>query len=74
MAKASDVGQLGSAKAAAVHLYLSSVESFKGLTALAASTRPRHNVVGIGIGHKVMKGKVTATRAVRIYEIGRAHV
>jgi hypothetical protein len=67
MAKAPDAGQLGSAKAAAVQLLLSPTETFRGLTGLAASTRPRHNVVGVGIGRKVSNGKVTAPRAIRIY-------
>jgi hypothetical protein len=66
MAKSLDAGQLGSAKAAAAQLLLSA-EPFEGLTALAASTRPRHNVVGVGIGRKISKGKVTATPSVRIY-------
>ena len=66
MATATDPGQLGSAKAAAVRLFLGA-DPFKGLTAFAASTRPRHNVVGVGIGRKVSRNKVTGTRSIRIY-------
>jgi hypothetical protein len=66
MARVPDAEQLGSAKAAAAKLFLTA-DHFTGLTALAASTRPRHNVVGVGIGRKVSKGRLTATRSVRIY-------
>ena len=35
--------------------------------AFAASTRPEQNVVGVGIGYKITKGKVTSGRCVRLY-------
>jgi hypothetical protein len=35
--------------------------------AYAISTRPQHNVVGVGIGRKITKGKVSSQRCVRIY-------
>ncbi len=55
------------AKAAAVERFLGTGKQFEGLTALAASTRPEHNVVGVGIGPKTTKGKVTGTAAIRFY-------
>jgi hypothetical protein len=55
------------AKAAAVERFLGTGKTFTGLTALAASTKPEHNVVGIGVGQKVTKGKVTSRRCVRFY-------
>ena len=36
-------------------------------TAFAASSHPNHNVVGIGIGYKMMHGKLTAQCCIRIY-------
>jgi hypothetical protein len=36
-------------------------------TALAASSHPNHNVVGIGVGYKITKGKLTSQRCIRIY-------
>jgi len=36
-------------------------------SAYAVSTRPHHNVVGIGIGRKITKGKMTGERCVRFY-------
>ena len=55
------------AKGAAVERFLGTGKAFTGLTALAVSTRPEHNVVGIGIGWKVTKGKTTARQCVRFY-------
>jgi hypothetical protein len=55
------------AKAAAVERFLGTGRAFTGLTALAASTRPEHNVVGVGVGQKVRKGKTTTRRCVRFY-------
>ncbi|MFZ1991092.1 MAG: hypothetical protein WAW96_15130 [Alphaproteobacteria bacterium] len=39
----------------------------EALMALAARTEPRHNVVGVGIGYKMVEGKVTSRRCVRFY-------
>lgn len=55
------------AKAAAVERFLGTGKQFEGLTAFAASTRPEHNVVGVGIGPKTTRGKVTGTMAIRFY-------
>ncbi len=55
------------AKAVAVERFLGTGKEFTGLTALAASTRPEHNVVGIGVGWKAAKGKTTAKQCVRFY-------
>jgi hypothetical protein len=35
--------------------------------AFAARTDPRHNVVGVGLGRKIVKGRLTAQRCVRFY-------
>jgi hypothetical protein len=55
------------AKAVAVDRFLGTGKAFTGLTALAVSTRPEHNVVGVGVGHKVTNGKTTSRRCVRFY-------
>jgi hypothetical protein len=55
------------AKAAAVEQFLGTGKAFTGLTALAVSTKPEHNVVGVGVGWKVTKGKVTSRPCVRFY-------
>ena len=55
------------AKAAAVKRFLGTGKQFEELTALAASTRPEHNVVGVGIGPKITRGKTTGTAAIRFY-------
>lgn len=36
-------------------------------SAYAVSTRPQHNVVGVGVGPKITKGKATRQRCVRFY-------
>jgi hypothetical protein len=65
---ASTIGKtLLGAKAAAVERFLGTGKAFTGLTALAASTRPEHNVVGIGVGPKVTKGRTTTRQCVRFY-------
>ncbi len=56
-----------SAKLAAIEGFLGTGEEFDGLTALAASTRPKHNVVGVGIGPKLKGGKLTKQRSIRFY-------
>lgn len=39
----------------------------RALTEAAALYDPKHNVVGIGIGHKLVKGKSTGDHAIRFY-------
>jgi hypothetical protein len=39
----------------------------RALTEAAALSDPKHNVVGIGIGHKLVKGKSTSDHAIRFY-------
>jgi len=56
-----------SAKSAAVDRFLGSGKAFTGLTAFAASTKPEHNIVGIGLGLKVKSGKSQAKPCVRFY-------
>jgi hypothetical protein len=55
------------AKAAAIERFLGTGKAFTGLTALAASTKPEHNVVGIGLGPKVTGGRTTSRQCVRFY-------
>jgi len=59
--------RLHSAKSAAVDRFLGTGKAFEGLTALAASTRPTHNVVGIGVGPKMKGGKPTTRHCIRFY-------
>ncbi len=53
------------AKREAASRFLSAESS--AVSAYAVSTRPHHNVVGVGIGMKISKGKVTERRCVRFY-------
>lgn len=46
---------------------LSTTPALPRVTAFAISTQPSHNVVGVGIGYKVMKGKPTTKRCIRLY-------
>lgn len=55
------------AKAMAVERFLGTGKEFEGLTALAASTKPEHNVVGIGIGPKVKGDKASSKGSIRFY-------
>ena len=55
------------AKAAAVDQFLGNGKTFTGLTAFAASTKPEHNVVGVGVGLKIKADKTTTRICVRFY-------
>jgi len=55
------------AKRVASAQYLSRIEPSGLISASAASTRPEHNVVGVGVGYKIAGGVLTSQRAVRIY-------
>jgi hypothetical protein len=57
---------LTEAKASAVAAFLST-ESIPELSALAARSDPKHNVVGVGLGHKMVRGKPTKELCVRFY-------
>jgi hypothetical protein len=57
------------AKAEAVSRFLGSGPDLRVTPALAASTRPEHNVVGVGIGPKVKGGKTTTRRSIRFYVV-----
>ena len=59
--------ELVRAKREAVAQLLREARPGPRLRAFAASSHPDDNVVGIGIGHKITKGKLTAKRCVRIY-------
>src|SRR5690349_8385523 len=54
------------AKRAAVDRYLKN-ESASTIHALAVSTAPRHNVMGVGLGPKIVNGAPTEETAVRFY-------
>lgn len=54
------------AKRAAAERFLSQPRA-EVAAAYAVSTRPQHNVVGVGIGRKVAKGKLTSRHCIRIY-------
>jgi Peptidase family S64 len=43
------------------------------LTAVAARSDPKHNLVGIGIGHKLVKGKSTGRHSIRFYVESKLH-
>ena len=58
---------LTAAKATAVKNFLSKAAPDAEFAALAASTAPDQNVVGIGIGRKMKDGKATGTVAIRFY-------
>ena len=58
---------LHSAKALAVERYLKPAKPARAFRATAVSSRPEHNVVGVGIGPKVVNNQSTPTRAVRFY-------
>jgi hypothetical protein len=55
------------AKQAAVQQFLTLETSPVAFRAMVASVAPEHNVVGVGIGRKFVKGKATAKTVVRLY-------
>jgi hypothetical protein len=57
---------LVAAKERAMANYFSS-EPTKAFSALAAQSNPRHNVVGVGLGRKLVKDKPTDLHSVRFY-------
>jgi hypothetical protein len=54
------------AKQSAIDKYFSS-EPTTAFTALAAQSHPRHNLVGVGVGRKLVNGKPTNDHCVRFY-------
>src|SRR5258708_565034 len=50
----------------ALSSYFSSAPT-AGFTALAARAHPKHNVVGVGVGHKLVNGKAVGPHCVRFY-------
>jgi hypothetical protein len=66
MAKMSPV-QILAAKEAAVQNFLPTTAPAAEFAALTASTAPEQNIVGVGIGRKLKKGKATDTIAIRFY-------
>jgi hypothetical protein len=58
-------GKLVAAKRSAMRYF--SPKGTRALAGLAALSDPKHNVVGIGIGHKVVKGKSTGDHSIRFY-------
>ena len=59
--------KVAKAKRMAVSRFLSAAAPRAELTALAASTAHRHNVVGVGVGPKIRAGKETRRASVRFY-------
>jgi len=59
--------QLLAAKRAASKEFLVAAPPGPELVAFAASSEPRHNVVGVGIGRKIVKGKPTSKLCLRFY-------
>src|SRR6266511_5599912 len=67
LSKADISEKLLNAKRAAATQLLSATPALPRVTAFAISTHPSHNVVGVGIGYKVTKGKPTTKRCIRLY-------
>src|SRR5690242_14968073 len=68
MAKLSRISipdKLVAAKRSAMRYF--SPKGTPALTGFATLSDPKHNVVGIGIGHKLVKGKSTAVHSIRFY-------
>jgi hypothetical protein len=59
--------ELTNAKRAAVEELLAGAHSQRGHHSWVLRTHPDHNIVGVGVGRKVKRGKSTRTRCVRIY-------
>lgn len=55
------------AKQAIAAQFLAPAKAAFRAAAYAVSTKPQHNVVGVGIGRKIIKGKPTTKQCVRIY-------
>jgi hypothetical protein len=55
------------AKAIAAKDLLAAAAPLPEFAAMAATTKPRHNVVGVGIGYKQKHGKITNTQAIYVY-------
>jgi hypothetical protein len=58
---------LAKAKKEAVASFLSDAAPQPEFASLAATTARRHNIVGVGIGPKIKKGKQTKTPSIRFY-------
>jgi len=55
------------AKSAAVERFLKTAKPRPTFTASIASARPEHNVVGVGVGSKLVEGRSTDQKCVRFY-------
>jgi hypothetical protein len=66
MTRASIPKSLLDARNSATAEFLSS-DADQVATALSARTNPKYNVVGVGLGHKIEKGKATKQHCVRFY-------
>ena len=62
-----DLDTIVRAKKQAVSRFLSTAPPQAEFAALAVATARRHNIVGVGVGPKIRKGKQTATMSVRFY-------
>jgi hypothetical protein len=59
--------ELTGAKRAAVEQLLASVRVPRRHPSWVLRTHPDHNIIGVGVGRKIKRGKPTRTRCVRIY-------
>lgn len=59
--------ELLAAKEMAFSQYFTPGATATTFAAFAAHPRPQHNVVGVGVGKKIVKGRATAHNCVRIY-------
>ena len=66
MTRASIPKSLLDARNSATAEFLSS-DADQVATAFSARTNPKYNVVGVGLGHKIEKGKATKQHCVRFY-------
>jgi hypothetical protein len=67
MPSKSKSAELASAKRVAVEQLLAGAPPERRHRAWVVTAHPDHNVVGVGIGRKIKRGKTTKTRCVRIY-------
>jgi len=67
MTKASIPKSLLDAKNLAVERFLAPEADDGGIVAFAARPNPKHNVVGVGVGRKIVNGKLTKATCIRFY-------
>jgi hypothetical protein len=63
--------ELFRAKRSAVERFLKGSRAGESPQAFAASSKPEQNVVGVGVGQKLVGGKPTGTLSIRIYVVSK---